>query len=613
MPGLKKRAFTGSLFLVLVLMALSLTIENWRQFGLELEATRWLGIAYLTVLIGAPLLIYPLAWHDGLRFRYRVALSFFPAFGWWLTELGVRLRWHSLPESLWLVASPFQIAHLVALSLAVAMAHLGYKLATRQQLHYQRGVLIVLGLALGVLLIPFSALPFLNGYEALFLSERYPERKTLPGRLGVGEVNPVQGDLPNIVVILSDDHRYDFSGYAGHPYVETPNLDRLAAQGVMFNRAYVTTSLCSPSRASILTGTTPYRHGVWNNFTPWSEQNRTFFEYLKAAGYRTGFVGKWHMPGGELPEIAGLDHFVSFTNMMGQGQYEWNPMIANGVNEESRTRYIATELTDRAVDWIKQVGSSPFVLYLAHKSVHGPFTPDRPDRGRYQSRDPGVPAESHLWSHQSKAQYTHGTPYALDSGIRRYSEAIFSMDREIGRLLDALEEMNLEDDTVVIYTSDNGYLWGEHQLIDKRWAYEESIRVPLIIRWHAAKVPAGNALNHIVANIDLAPTLLDLAGIPRPHYMEGQSLLPLLQAAEIEWREELLYSYIFEPPWPTPTSTALVTERYKIIETEWLGYELYDLHSDPQEQENLIYAEHTQGMERDLIDRLKAAKESHGS
>lgn len=611
MLGRKRLAIPGTCVLVLVLVGLAFLLENWRQFDLELESTRWLGLAYLAILIWAPILIYPLAWRDGLRFRLRVFLCLLPAFLWWLTELGVRLRWHSLAESLWLVMSPFQIGHLVLLSLAIALAHLGCKVVTRQPLHFGRGVLVVFGLVLGAVLVPLSALPFLNGYEALFLSKLYPNSMPLPGRLEATAVSPVNTDLPNIVFILSDDHRYDFSGFAGHPYVETPNLDRLAAEGVTFNRAYVTTSLCSPSRASFLTGTTPYRHGVWNNFTPWSEQNRTFFEYFKMAGYRTGFIGKWHMPGGELPEIAGLDHFVSFTNMMGQGQYEWNPMIANGVEEESRTRYIATELTDRALAWLGEDTSSPFVLYLAHKSVHGPFTPDRQDQGRYDAKLAGVPNESHLWSHQSRAQYTHGTPYALDSSIKRYAESVYSMDREIGRVLDALQKMNLEENTVVIYTSDNGYLWGEHQLVDKRWAYEESIRVPLIVRWPGSQVSAGSTLHQIVANIDIAPTLLDLAGISPPDYMEGESLLLLLEAADTEWRDEFLYSYIFEPPWPTPTSAALVTERYKLIKTEWKGYELYDLQDDPREQENLTDDAQVQNIKRDLIGRLSAALAPH--
>jgi N-acetylglucosamine-6-sulfatase len=355
---------------------------------------------------------------------------------------------------------------------------------------------------------------------------------------------------------------------------------------VRFTRAYATSALCSPSRASFLTGVEPERHGVWNNFTPWSDGNRTFFEYLSQAGYATAFIGKWHMPG-RLPVLRGVDHFVTFTNFGGQGSYEWCPLVVDGREEPSRTRYIATELTDRALAWLSEVEGRPFALLLSHKNVHSDFRPDEPERDRYRAAPLAPPEGAHPWIHLTNAQYTHLTFLSLDASIRRYAESVASMDREIGRVLDFLAEGGLDRNTLVIYTSDNGYLWGEHGLADKRWAYEESIRIPLLVRYPASGHAAGGAVDRIVANIDVAPTLLALAGIPAPAHMQGRSLLPLLADPSAEHRDALLYRYFFEPPYPTPTIRALVTPRHKYVAYDRLPPELFDLQADPHEQTNL--------------------------
>ncbi len=463
------------------------------------------------------------------------------------------------------------------------------------------------------LAVPLSISPFLNGYQAVFQEDLLPNPASFPGRLDEGEVikpvadaSDVNASLPNIVFILSDDHRYDFTSYAGHPFVQTPHLDQLASEGVVFNRAYVGTALCSPSRASFLTGVSPYQHGVWNNFTPWSEQNRTFFEYLKPLGYQTAFIGKWHMPGGSLPEITGLDHFISFTNFNGQGAYEWNPMIVNGQEVPSRTRYIATELTNYALEWMEEQ-SGPFVLYLSHKSVHASFDPDEPDVYKYKNEAVHIPKDAHLWSAHTRNQYVHLTTTALDRSITRYGEAIYSMDREIGRVLEYLRERGREDNTLVIYTSDNGYQWGEHQLTDKRWAYEESIRVPFLMRM-PGRHGRGDQNHQIIANVDVAATLLDVAGVEKPDHMEGDSLMKIVSEPSSSWRKSFLYSYFFEPPYPTPTSFALVTQRYKLIETDWQGLELYDLKSDPDEQINLANAPEMAAVVTELNKELEESK-----
>lgn len=176
--------------------------------------------------------------------------------------------------------------------------------------------------------------------------------------------------------------------------------------------------------------------------------------------------------------------------------------------------YLAEELTDRALRFISDHRDNPFAVYVSHKNVHSPFRPAPREDGRYAARDVAVPLEAHSWTGFVDAQYVHFNPFAIEREVRMYGEAIASMDREIGRLLDGIDEMGLADETVVIYTSDNGYFWGEHRLIDKRWPYEESIRVPLLVR--APDGPTGRSVEALVMNVDLAPTLLDLAGIAAP-------------------------------------------------------------------------------------------------
>ena len=569
----------------LLLAGLSSLLNFHERLALPQLASLWIGYLYVMLIHLAPAIIYLLLFKITPRFRDRILLSLLPTAGWWFSELLMRLRWHTLAEAVWLVVSPFFFFQLALILAALGIVHVLVLVLNKQKPRFLSGLAYATLVLATALSAPASIEPFLIGYQSTFQSNLLPRPQDLPGRLNMTNTDSQSQNPPNIVFILSDDHRHDFTGYMGHPFIETPNIDELASEGIIFDRAYVSTSLCSPSRATYLTGVSPYKHGVWNNFTPWSEENRTFFEYLKAVGYSTAFIGKWHMPGNTLPNIAGLDHFISFTNIGGQGTYEWNPMIVNGTETPSRTRYIATELTDYAIEWLEQQ-TSPFVLYLSHKSVHANFQPDTQDIGIYKRQQVNLPEGAHVWSAHTKNQYVHLNNAPLDESIRRYGEAIHSLDREIGRLLASLRSMNLADNTIVIYTSDNGYQWGEHELIDKRWAYETSIRVPFVVRLPENRY--GATINSsLVANLDVAPTLLDAAGVRVPGYMEGGSLLRLLSDEKKNWRETFFYSYFFEPPYPTPTSFALITERYKLIETNWRGYELYDLWNDPEEKNNL--------------------------
>jgi N-acetylglucosamine-6-sulfatase len=604
----RTRPLLPALCVAALLGLLAFALDHGLGAGLGRGTLEAIGHVYFALLVGAPLILYPLAFRAGLPLRARVALSLVPGFLWWLTEIRLRMRWHTLAEALWLAGSPVNLAHLYLSLLAIAIADAGVRVAAflrgrRQRPRTSRVIAVVCALVLGPALVLGSVPGFLSGYRALFQGGLLPLPASLPGPLPPSsEARPER--RPNIVFILSDDHRWDFAGYAGHPFIETPALDRLAAEGVRFTRAYATSSLCSPSRASFLTGLYPHQHGVWNNFTPWSDGNRTFFEYLSQAGYATAFIGKWHMPG-KLPELRGVDHFVTFTQLGGQGSYEWCPLLVDGREEPSRTRYIATELTDRALAWLGQQQNRPFALYLSHKSVHSDFRPDEPERGRYERAPLVVPEGAHPWIHLTKGQYTHLTSTPLDASIRRYAETVTSMDREIGRVLDYLAEHGLERNTLVIYSSDNGYLWGEHGLADKRWAYEESIRIPFLLRYPASGHVAGSTVARLVANIDLAPTLLDLAGLAVPAHMQGRSLLPLLADPRAEHRDALLYAYYFEPPYPTPTLRAVVTPQHKYVEYDGLPPELFDLDADPQEQSNLAGGA-SAALEAALAQRLEA-------
>lgn len=589
------RHLLPAILVTATLAGLSAALDRGAAAGAN--ALEWIGRLYFALLLGAPLIVYPFARRAGLAPPARVALSLLPGFLWWLAEVRFRLRGHPLPEALWLAASPLNLAHLHLSLLMTAMAELACRAVARVRgarsapfsRRHALAAAIALGLGPGIVLA--SVPVFLHGHRALFQAGLLPEPVGLPGPLPEGSVAPAAraGRAPNIVFVLSDDHRADFAGHAGHPFAATPSLDRLAAEGVRFERAYVTSSLCSPSRASFLTGTTPQRHGVWNNFTPWSDANRTFFEYLSQAGYATAFIGKWHMPG-KLPVLRGVDHFVTFTNLGGQGVYEWCPLVVDGREEPSRTRYIATELTDRALAWMEAQRDRPFALLLSHKNVHADFVADAPERGRLAATPVELPAGAHPWTHLTNAQYTHLGFAPLGDSIRRYAEALTSLDREIGRVLDFLAARGLERDTFVLYASDNGYLWGEHGLADKRWAYEESIRIPLLVRHPASGHAPGARVGRIVANIDVAPTLLALAGIETPDRMQGRSLLPLLADPEAPFRDALLYRYFFEPPYPTPTQRAIVTPRYKYVEYEGRAPELFDLVADPHERTNLAGA-----------------------
>lgn len=410
----------------------------------------------------------------------------------------------------------------------------------------------------------------------------------------------------NVVFVLTDDHRYDAMGFMGHPFLETPHLDSLAANGVHLKNAFVTTSLCSPSRASILTGLYTHKHRVIDNNRLVPEGTIFFPQYLQRAGYQTAFIGKWHMGGSHDDPRPGFDHWISFR---GQGNYlSPGPNYTLNMNGKrvKQQGYITDELTDYAIQWLEQQQDSeqPFFLYLSHKAVHSNFTPAARHEGRYQDvdlsflpRGEGITAESNAprWVRDQLNSW-HGIDFSyhsdqgLDYLYRRYCESILAVDDSVGRVLEQLKKMGVYDQTLVIYMGDNGFMWGEHGLIDKRVSYEESIRVPMMMQCPDL-YPGGQVVEQVIGNIDVGPTILHAAGVETPGYMDGKSFLDLPNQPDAKWRDYFLYVYYWEKNFPqSPTQFALRGDRFKYITYYglWDVDELYDLTTDPGEKKNLI-------------------------
>lgn len=438
-------------------------------------------------------------------------------------------------------------------------------------------------------------------------------------------------DTPrNIVVILSDDHRYDFMGF--HPnapdFLTTPGMDRMAAEGAHLKNAFVTTALCSPSRASVLTGQYAHRHGVVDNSSPIPVGTQFFPKDLQMAGYETAFIGKWHMGHEDDSPQPGFDRWVSFR---GQGVY-YNPTLNVDGERVEREGYISDLLTDYALDWLEQrdTGEAPFFLYLSHKAVHAEFAPAERHAGRYADVEIPYPAsmentESNYfgkprWVQEQRYSW-HGVEHAyhgdldFDDFYRSYAEALLGLDESVERVLDYLEASGLAENTLVVYMGDNGFLLGEHGLIDKRNAYEESIRVPMLA-WSPGYVEPGTVVEELVRNIDVAPTMLDLAGAATAITMDGQSFLSLLggEASVSSDDREFLYEYYWEHAFPhTPTTFALRGDRFKYVYYHgiWDRNELYDLQADPRERYNLIdvpaFRREVTAMRTRLFDRLEEA------
>ncbi len=472
----------------------------------------------------------------------------------------------------------------------------------------------------------------------------------------------------NVIFILTDDHRFDFMGFTGKvPWLQTPNMDRLAHEGAYFPNTFVTTSLCSPSRASILTGQFSHTHTVVDNIASVPPNLIFFPQYLQKAGYQTAFLGKWHMGDqGDAPQ-PGFDHWESFR---GQGVY-YNPTL--NIDGKRKTygdsTYITDLLTEHALDWLKaRDKQKPFFLYLSHKAVHAEFMPAKRHLGKYENERIALPpsfftsaqpvkgktnpygqrnyvgttnavedkvdypqgflderarkaGEFQQPAHgkeyygeammpdwqKSQRESWHGVDYMYHGAMnfetfyKRYCETLLGVDESVGAVLSYLEQEGLDKSTMIIYMGDNGFSFGEHGLIDKRQFYEESAKVPFLVRCPEI-LKGGQTINSMVQNIDVAPTVLELAGVKKPAQMQGMSILPILKGENPKWRDRIFYEYYWEYSFPqTPTMHGVRTDRYKYIRYHgiWDTNEFYDLREDPYEMHNLIASpEHQELMKK---------------
>ncbi len=433
----------------------------------------------------------------------------------------------------------------------------------------------------------------------------------------------------NIIFMLTDDHRYDAMGFLkGQSFLETPHLDAMARNGIHVPNAFVTTALCSPSRASILTGQYAHKHRVVDNNNPIPAGTKFFPELLqKQANYQTGFFGKWHMGGeGDDPQ-PGFDKWVSFR---GQGTYS---PTKNGLNIDGKKvpqkGYITDELTGYALDWLGKIDAQrPFFMYLSHKATHSEFEPAARHKGKFanakfvypKSYAPAKPEQRLPMWVQNQRNSWHGVEYPYHSKLdiaeyyKRYAETLCAVDDSVGRVMDALRSRNQLDSTLVIYMGDNGFAFGEHGLIDKRTAYEESMRVPMLLQCPEL-FGRGKKLNEVIANIDISPTCLEAAGVAPAPETQGKSFLGLAQGKKTEWRDGLLYEYYWERNFPqTPTVHAIRGDRYKYIRYQglWDLDELYDLQNDPLEMQNLIESPEHKSVAIDMNKKLFAILDATG-
>jgi arylsulfatase A-like enzyme len=420
---------------------------------------------------------------------------------------------------------------------------------------------------------------------------------------------------PNILFILLDDLRWDALGYAGHPHVKTPNIDRIANEGVNFRNAFCTTSLCSPSRASLLSGVYAHKHGVTDNFTEFPTSVASFPAALQKAGYTTAYIGKYHMGEGNDEPRPGFDYFVTHK---GQGKYFDTEFNINGERRETAKGYYTTAVTDMALDWLQRDhGGKPWLLILGHKAPHSFYTPEPKFAHTFDDVPVAYPASAFALDDKPSwirdRRYTwHGIygplfewrktfpddrPEAVRdfaSMVHAYWGTILSVDESVGRLRAWLEQSRQLDNTIVVFVGDNGLLEGEHGMVDKRTMHEPSIRIPMAVRYPGL-APAPKVVQEQVLTVDMAPSLLELAGAPALTSIDGRSWVRLVRSGDPTWRRSWFYYYNYEKEFPyTPNVRGVRTDDWKYIHyphgdgsPDRHPVELYDLSRDPGERTNL--------------------------
>ena len=484
------------------------------------------------------------------------------------------------------------------------------------------------------------------------------------------EKNKTQAEAqkrPNIVFIISDDHAYQaISAYGGRlaEVAPTPNIDRIADSGIMFTNCLVTNSICGPSRATILTGKHSHQNGFIDNTfgSQFDFNQQTFAELLQGAGYKTGVLGKLHL--GAKPS-KGFDYIDI---LPGQGSY-YNPVFINEEGQYKMEGYTTEIITEKAIQWMDSIKSDaqPFMLFLGHKSPHRPWQPGPNEIGMYEgvtipepeslfdtyTGDRTVAAMnfmsiSEAMKLEQDLKITSGpqggftikqqktwdsiygpinekfnkenltgkdlTRFKYQRYMKDYLASVAGVDKGVGEVLDYLNTSGLEENTIVIYTSDQGFYLGEHGWFDKRWMYKESLRTPLLVSW-PGKIKAGTRTDRMVSNLDFAETFLDIAQTEIPKDMQGKSILPILKGEIPEnWREAHYYHYYEHPSeHDVRRHYGITTDRYKLIHFYYDldKWELYDLEKDPNEMQNLYgdsaYAE----VKSELHNRLEVLRTTY--
>lgn len=455
---------------------------------------------------------------------------------------------------------------------------------------------------------------------------------------------------PNIVFVLADDHASQAIGCYGGKLMKTPNLDRIASAGMRFDRCFCTESICAPSRATILTGKYGHVTGAMG-WKPYDRKHRTFPEYLREAGYQTALVGKYHL--GNNPP--GFDYFEIFP---GQGRHR-DPQLISKEGTKLHRGHSSDVITDLALAWLERRDRGrPFLLCLHDKSTHMPWQPAERFAKLFENET--LPEPPTLFDdYRGRADWLKLSICRVD-GINRWQEKLWGappagisreqecrwlyqtymkhylrcaagLDENVGRVLDWLDRNQLAQDTVVVYSSDQGFFLGEHGWFDKRWMQEESLRMPLIIRYPRLVKP-GAVASALVLNTDFAPTLLDLAGVAAPADMQGRSLRPILAGdTPRDWRKAIYYRYYTEE-YGIPPQLGIRTERHKLIHykgrvgigfppkgatnpARWRDvdeWELFDLKNDPDEQTNLYNKPEAQSIVAQLKDKLTRLRKELG-
>ena len=481
-------------------------------------------------------------------------------------------------------------------------------------------------------------------------------------------------ERPNIILVMTDDHAYQaISAYDDWlaEAAPTPNIDRLADAGMRFDRALVTNSICGPSRATILTGKYGHLNGFYSNeMEDFDGSQQTFPKLFQEAGYQTVIIGKWHLGS----EPTGFDHWDI---LPGQGHY-YNPDFINEEGTYQIDGYVTDVITEKSFEWLDEFSDEPFMMLKWHKAPHREWEPALEFLGHFEDitfPEPEtlfdvhsgrgtaakeqdmtieytlrIDADLKMWADETRWEYTYNNTYArLNDEQRRtwdvhydrikkvfeelnpkgedlvrwklqrylsdYLKTILSVDKSMGQLMDYLEENGLADNTIVIYTSDQGFYLGEHGWFDKRFMYEPSYRTPLIVFWPGVTEP-GSVNTDLVSNLDFAQTFLDAIGAPLPDDMQGASMVPILKGeTPDDWRKEHYYHYYAYPDWHlVKRHYGIADERYKLIHfyydiDEW---ELYDLEEDPDELNNVYYDPAYTEIREDLHQRLEQLREKYG-